>query len=92
MLISSLLRTNFAKVSEKKKDYLGRSISGVTKRVHKPPLPPRPKETSFMSLFRAAASQASSTCQPTRLPDLWQKEDKRRTKTKERKYKARVDS
>ena len=37
--------TNFAEVSEKKKDYLGRSISGVSKRVHKPlpsyPLPPK---------------------------------------------------
>ena len=35
--------TNFAKVTEKKKDYLWCSISGVTKRVHKAPylLPPK---------------------------------------------------
>ena len=31
--------TNFSKVTEKKKDYLGWSISGVTKRVHKAPYP-----------------------------------------------------
>ena len=36
--------TNFAKVSEKRKEYLGRSISGVIKRVHKaPPTPYPPK-------------------------------------------------
>ena len=42
--------TNFAKVSEKKKDYLGWSISGVTKRVHRTPPPtPYPQKTSFIS-------------------------------------------
>lgn len=44
MLISRLLQTNFAKVSEKKKDYRGRSISGVTKGVHKPRPHPPPKK------------------------------------------------
>ena len=36
--------TNFAKVSEKKKDYLGWSISAVTKRVHKAPPTPSPQK------------------------------------------------
>ena len=41
--------TNFAKVSEKTKtDYL----SGVTKRAHKPPPPPHPQKTSFISQTR----------------------------------------